>query len=376
MATITTTDCSFGDIVIAYNTTFTSTPVSPNNINLKTYFHGKTLYSPGGTGTLIPTSNISTSLFYGKTFETPSSPPDPPVINSTSSTMTTLKIMWNHSGNWGSGSNRKFWVRLYSDINSGTASTDPPWDGSNVYFENNLIPYNVTEYEITVDYKNPPDNKYWFALCAVTDDGNSSWVANNTTTEITSEVMTAPTPVPGGGDGGGVVGGSVESVGGSGNTTQAANGGNGGNSNLWYRIRTGGQLDLRWPYVTGPTNTNITPPHLGGDGTWSGLPYNKDWDACGNVVEGKYHLELYNEPRTATNLPLWSYDLHGISGQVPTQINPSNSIGLSGSYLNTLVPGQFFDGIKNYYFYIRAENAGPVSSEWTELIIKEGAIPP
>ena len=68
MATIPTTDCSFGDIVIAHNTTFPSTPVSTNNINLKTYFSGKTVYSPGGTGTLIPTSNISTSLFYGKTF--------------------------------------------------------------------------------------------------------------------------------------------------------------------------------------------------------------------------------------------------------------------------------------------------------------------
>ena len=76
MTTIPTTDCSFGDIVIAHNTTFPSTPVSTNNINLKTYFSGKTVYSPGGTGTLIPTSNISTSLFYGKTFQLPT--PDPP----------------------------------------------------------------------------------------------------------------------------------------------------------------------------------------------------------------------------------------------------------------------------------------------------------
>jgi len=75
MATIPTTDCSFGDIVIAHNTTFPSTPVSTNNINLKTYFSGKTVYSPGGTGTLIPASNISTSLFYGKTFQEPISPP-------------------------------------------------------------------------------------------------------------------------------------------------------------------------------------------------------------------------------------------------------------------------------------------------------------
>ena len=73
MATIPTTDCSFGDIVIAYNTTFPSTPVSTNNINLKTSFSEKTVYNPGWplVPTVIPSSNISTSLFYGKTFQMP-----------------------------------------------------------------------------------------------------------------------------------------------------------------------------------------------------------------------------------------------------------------------------------------------------------------
>ena len=47
MATIPTTDCSFGDIVIAHNTTFTSSPLSINNINLKTYFIGKKFYTFG-----------------------------------------------------------------------------------------------------------------------------------------------------------------------------------------------------------------------------------------------------------------------------------------------------------------------------------------
>jgi hypothetical protein len=374
MATITTTDCSFGDIVIAYNTTFPSNPVSPNNINLKTYFSGKTLYSPGGTGTLIPTSNISTSLFYGKTFGI-STPPDPPVFDSSISTMTTLKIMWNEPVNWGSGSpvTRKFWIRLYSDIDSGTAADNPPWDGSTLiqFHENFGGAVGLDNQQITVDYKNPPDNKYWFALCAVTDVGNSSWVAGDTTTEITSEVMTAPTPVPGGGS---VVVGS-----GSGNTTQAADGGDGGNANIWYRILpSSGQLNIRWPYVTGPTNPN-NDTNLGGDGTWSGLSYNENWDACGNVVEGKYHLELYDERKsnTPTPTPLFVQDQPGIPGQVSTQINPPNSIGLSGAFLaSKTYPQPFFNGIKDYYFYISAENAGPSSSDETELQILHGEIPP
>ena len=75
MATIPTTDCSFGDIVTAYNTTVASgSQISMNNINLKTSFSGKTIYNPGWpiTGTtVIPSSSISTSLFYGKTFQKP-----------------------------------------------------------------------------------------------------------------------------------------------------------------------------------------------------------------------------------------------------------------------------------------------------------------
>ena len=75
MATIPTTDCSFGDIVTAYNTTVASgAQISMNNINLKTSFSGKTIYNPGWpiTGTtVIPSSSISTSLFYGKTFQIP-----------------------------------------------------------------------------------------------------------------------------------------------------------------------------------------------------------------------------------------------------------------------------------------------------------------
>jgi len=74
MATIPTTDCSFGDIVTAYNTTVASgSQISMNNINL-TSFSGKTVYNPGWpiTGaTVIPSSSISTSLFYGKTFQIP-----------------------------------------------------------------------------------------------------------------------------------------------------------------------------------------------------------------------------------------------------------------------------------------------------------------
>jgi len=75
MATIPTTDCSFGDIVTAYNTTVApSSQISMSNINLKTSFSGKTVYNPGWpiTGaTVIPSSSISTSLFYGKTFQIP-----------------------------------------------------------------------------------------------------------------------------------------------------------------------------------------------------------------------------------------------------------------------------------------------------------------
>ena len=166
MATIPTTDCSFGDIVIAYNTTFPSTPVSTNNINLKTYFSGKTVYSPGGTGTVIPTSNISTSLFYGKTFG--SGPNEPTLLSGVSYNTNSCAFSWTDTSDWGTGStaSRQYRLRLYK----GTAPSTPGGAG----YTSEIVlnpPATTAGWALLVQ-----GESYWFSIRAETDIGESNWV--------------------------------------------------------------------------------------------------------------------------------------------------------------------------------------------------------
>ena len=166
MATIPTTDCSFGDIVIAHNTTFPSSTLSINNINLKTYFSGKTVYSPGGTGTLIPTSNISTSLFYGKTFGY--GPNEPTLLSGVSTTINSCVFSWTDTSDWGTGStaSRQYRLRLYK----GTAPSTP--GGAGYTSEIVLNPPSTT----TTQSSLVQGESYWLSIRAETDSGESNWV--------------------------------------------------------------------------------------------------------------------------------------------------------------------------------------------------------